>query len=158
MEIGKNLPTVALGAGWNYMNFDKGSPAASEKNFGMVFVNVAVPISGWWGGAHAVKKQKLQLQKAENDRRNAEELLLIQMQQLRNEVDEAMFRVQLSVKTVDVALENVRLNEDYYKAGTSLLSDLLDAQNALQQAHDKHTEAVTDYRVKLARYRQAVGE
>jgi outer membrane protein TolC len=158
MEIGKNLPTVALGAGWNYMHFDKGSPLASEKNSGMVFVNVSVPISGWWGGSHAIKKQKLQLKKAENDKRDAVELLLIQMQQLRNEVDEAMFRVQLSVKTIDVALENVRLNEDYYKAGTSLLSDLLDAQNALQQAHDRHTEAVTDYRVKLAKYKQGTRE
>jgi outer membrane protein TolC len=155
MEIGKNLPTVAVGAGWNYMSLDKGSPMASKNGFGMGFASVSVPLSGWWGGSHAVKKQRIQVQIAENNKRNAEEMLLLQMQQLWNELEEATLQIQLSEKTIVAALENVRLNDDYYKAGTSLLTDLLDAQNTLQQARDQHTEAITVYRVKLAKYRQA---
>jgi outer membrane protein TolC len=158
MAKGKNLPTVAVGVGWNYMNFDKGSPMASNNNFGMGFATVSVPLSGWWGGSHAIKKQKMQVQIAENNKRNAEEMLLIQMQQLRNELEETMLQVQLSEKTIVSALENVRLNEDCYKAGTSLLIDLLDAQNSLQQARDLNIEALTAYRIKLAKYRQATGE
>ena len=157
METGKHLPTVAVGAGWNYMNFDKGGAMPMENNFGMIFATVAVPITDWWGGAHAIKRQKLQLQIAENDKRNAEELLLIQMQQLRYDVEEAVQQVQLADKAIASALENVRLNTDYYESGTGLLTDLLDAQNALQQARDQHTEAVTLYYIKLARYRQATG-
>ena len=155
METGKLLPTVAVGAGWNYTNFDKGSPLASKKDFGMVFATVSVPLTDWWGGSKAIKKQKLQVKIAENDKRNAEEMLLIQMQQLRNDVEEAAQQIQLADKAITSALENVHLNSDYYKAGISLLADLLDAQNALQQARDQRTEAITVFCVKLARYKLA---
>ena len=158
METGKHLPTVAIGAGWNYFSFDKGSPMAMKNDFGMLFATVAVPISDWWGGSHAIKKQKIQVMIAENEKRNNEELLLIQMQQLWNDVEEAAQQVQLADKSVASALENVRLNTDYYEAGTGLLTDLLDAQNALQQTRDQCTEAVTDFYLKLAKYRQATGQ
>jgi len=158
METGKYLPTVALGAGWNYMNFDRGSSHAMNMDFGMVFAMVSVPISDWWGGSRAIKKQKIQVRMAENDKRDAEEMLLIQMQQLRNDVEEAAQQVFIADKTIAVALENVRLNSDYYEAGTALLTDLLDAQNSLQQARDQHTEAVTVYCIKSAKYKQATGQ
>jgi len=157
METGKNLPTVAVGAGWNYLNFDKGGMMPMKNDFGMVYATVSVPISDWWGGSRAVKKQQIQVQIAQNDKRNAEEMLLIQMQQLRNEVEEAALQIQLADKAITSALENVRLNSDYYEVGTGLLTNLLDAQNALQQARDQRTEAVTVYCVSLAKYRQAAG-
>jgi outer membrane protein TolC len=158
MKTGENLPMVAVGAGWNYFSFDKGGLMPMKNDFGMVFGTVAVPISNWWGGSHAVKKQKLQVQIAENDKRNAEEMLLIQMQQLWNELEEAYAQMQLAGRGVDTALENVRLSDDYYHAGTGLLTELLDAQNSLQQARDQHTEAATGYRMKLSKYRQATGQ
>ena len=158
METGKHLPNVAVGAGWNYVNFDKGSHNETDMNFGMVFATVSVPITDWWGGLKAVKKQKTQVKIAQNDKRNASELLLIQMQQLRNDVDEAIQQVQLADKAIVSALENVRLNSDYYEAGAGLLTDLLDAQTALQQARDQRTEAITAFCMKLARYRMATGQ
>ena len=84
-------------------------------------------------------------------------MLLIQMQQLRYEVEEAALQVQLADKAIAAAHENLRLNTDYYEAGTSLLTDLLNAQNALQQTRDQRIEAVTVFCMKLARYRQATG-
>jgi outer membrane protein TolC len=129
-----------------------------KQDFGMVFAMVSVPITDWWGGSKAIKRQKIQVQIAENDKRNAEEMLLIQMQQLRNDVEEAVQQVQLADKAIVSALENVRLNADYYEAGTALLTDLLDAQNALQKTRDQRTEAITMYCMKLARYKQATGQ
>ena len=155
MKTGENLPTVAVGAGWNYFSFDKGGLMPMKNDFGMVFGTVSVPISNWWGGSHAVKKQKLQVQIAENDKRNAEEMLLIQMQQLWNELGEAYAQMQLAERGIATALENVRLCDDYYQAGTGLLTDLLDAQNSLQSARDQHTEAATGYRMTLSKYKQA---
>ena len=158
MKVGENLPTAAVGVAWNYFNFDKGGLMPMKNDFGMGFATISLPISNWWGGTHAVKKQKINLQIAENDKHNAEEMLLIQMQQLWNEMEEASLQVQLSDKAIASALENVRLNADYYEAGTGLLTDLLDAQSALQQARDQHTEATTSYRMKLSKYKQATGQ
>jgi outer membrane protein TolC len=158
MKIGEHLPTVAVGAVYNFYSFDRGNPMAMKNDFGMVFATVSIPISAWWGGSHAIRRQKLNVTMAENSKRDAEEMLLIQMQQLWNELEEAHLQTQLAEKAISVAMENVRLNSDYYKAGTTTLTDLLDAQSALQHARDQHTDAVIGYRLRLSKYRQATGQ
>ena len=70
---------------------------------------------------------KLQVKAAEYSRQNANELLLVQMRKLWNELEESYKQVKLSEESIATAEENVRLNTDYYKAGTVTLSDLLDA-------------------------------
>ena len=55
ITIGKNLPTVALGGGYYYENL-----MDRDHTFWMGFATVSIPISGWWGGSHDIKKQKLQ--------------------------------------------------------------------------------------------------
>ncbi|KAA6306955.1 hypothetical protein EZS27_041379, partial [termite gut metagenome] len=106
-------------------------------------------------GSHAIKKKKLEVQAAENTKQNTAELLLLQMQRLWDELNEVYQQVQLAQKSIAVAEENVRLNEDHYHAGISILSDLLDAQNLLQQSRDQYTEAATGYLLKMSEYKQA---
>jgi outer membrane protein TolC len=154
MEVGKNLPTVAIGVGYNYMAFDKGRQTESDDHFGMAFATVSVPLSGWWSGSHAIKKKKLAVQSAENTKQHNAELLTLQMQRLWDELNEAYQQVALAQKSIAVAEENERQNEDRYREGVSILSDLLDAQNLLQQSRDQYTEAVAGYYLKMAEYKQ----
>jgi outer membrane protein TolC len=65
--------------------------------------------------------------------------------------------VKLAEEAVAEATENLRLNEDYYKAGTVTLTDLLDAQSFLQQTRDRYTESITVYRFKRSNYLQVTG-
>jgi outer membrane protein TolC len=154
METGKNLPNIAVGAGYQHMNFDRHIAGNGMKNnFGMLFATVSVPITDWWGGSHAVKRKKLERQAAENSRRDNTGLLLIQMQQIRNELNEAYTQVQLSLKSISVAEENSRMSNDSYNAGITTLSDLLEARNLLQQAHDQYVEALTQYYIKSAEWK-----
>ena len=152
MKIGEYMPQVAVGAGYmyNYL-MDKNS------SFGILYATVSVPISGWWGGSHAIKKQKLNEKMAENTKQNNSELLIIQMQQLWNELEEAYKQVNLAEKSVQSSSENLRLNNDFYKAGTVALNDLLDAETLLQQSRDQNTEARVNYLVKKTKYLQATG-
>ena len=157
MKQGENLPTVAVGLGYNYFNMDMRKESQMDNNFGMVFASVTIPISGWWGGSHAVKKQRIEVQKAENTRQQNGEMLLVQMQQIWNELEEAYQQLKIAEQSISLAEENMRHNTDYYNAGTSILSDLLDAQNLLQQSHDQYTDAATEYQIKISQYRQATG-
>lgn len=152
LKVGQYLPTVGIGAGYMYHDLlDKDRP------FGMVFATVAIPISDWWGGSHAIRKQKLQVKAAEYSRQNANELLLVQMRKLWNELEESYKQVKLLEESIATAEENVRLNTDYYKAGTVTLSDLLDAQSLLQQSRDQYTGDYTAYLIKRTEYLQATG-
>ena len=153
MTIGQNLPTVGVGVGYNYHNlFNKG------RSFGMVFATVNVPISDWWGGSHAIKRKKIEQQKAEEQLDDNSELLKIRMQNAWNGVQESYQQLLLAQRSIEQAEENLRLNRNYYNAGTSKMSDLLQAQLLYQQAQDKRTDAFSDYQNKLLEYKHSVGQ
>ena len=86
------------------------------------------------------------------------ELLKIRMQKAWNDVEEARQQLVISRRSIEQAEENLRLNRNYYKAGTSTMSNLLEAQLLYQQARDKHTDAQADYQNKLLEYRQSTGQ
>jgi outer membrane protein TolC len=153
MEIGKTLPTVGVGAGYNYHNL-----LDNNHSFAMVFATVSVPISDWWGGSHAIKRKKIAQQQAEEQLANNSELLKIRMQNAWNNVEESRQQLQIAQRSIEQAKENLRLNRDYYKAGTSKMSDLLEAQLLYQQSLDRRTDAYADYQNKLIEYRQATGQ
>ena len=67
------------------------------------------------------------------------------MQKAWNDVEEARQQLVISRRSIEQAEENLRLNRNYYKAGTSTMSNLLEAQLLYQQARDKHTDAQADY-------------
>ena len=54
--------------------------------------------------------------------------------------------------------ENLRLNRDYYRVGTTKMTDLLFAQEQYQQARDRYTDAYADFQTKQLEYRQATGQ
>ena len=153
MEIGKNLPTVGVGAGYNYHNL-----LDNNHSFAMVFATVSVPISDWWSGSHAIKRKKIEQQKAEEQLADNSELLKIRMQNAWNNVEESHQQLQIAQRSIEQAEENLRLNRDYYKAGTSKMSDLLEAQLLYQQSLDRRTDAYADYQNKLLEYRQSTGQ
>ena len=153
MEIGKNLPTLGIGAGYNYHNL-----LDNNHSFGMVFATVSVPISDWWGGSHAIKRKKIAQQQAEEQLADNSQLLKIRMQNAWNNVEESRQQLLITQRSIEQAEENLRLNRNYYKAGTSKMSDLLEAQLLYQQSLDHRTDAFADYQNKLLEYRQATGQ
>ena len=153
MAIGQQLPSVAVGAGYNYHNL-----LDNDHTFAMVYATVSVPISDWWGGSHAIKRRKIEQQKAEEQLIDNAELLQIRMQNARNSVVEATEQLTIAQRSIQQAEENLRLYRNYYRAGTCTMSNLLEAQMLYQQALDKYTDAYADLQNKQLEYRQSIGQ
>ena len=153
MTVGQNLPSVAVGAGYNYHNL-----LENDHTFGMVFATVSVPITDWWGGSHAIMRKKIEYQKAVDEQHDKAQLLQIRMQNAWNNVEEARQQLDIAKRSIEQAEENLRLNRNFYHAGTSKMSDLLEAQLLYQQSLDRRTDAYADYQNKLLEYRQATGQ
>lgn len=152
MSVGKNLPSVAVGGGYMYDNLmDK------DHSFWIGFATVSVPLSGWWGGSHDMKKHKLQVRNAENQFADQSQLLIIRMQNTWNDLTDAYKQIEIAVESIGQATENLRLQTDYYHAGTCTMSDLLEAQTLYQQSRDKYVESYARYEVKKREYLQATG-
>ena len=124
----------------------------------MVFATVSIPISEWWGGSYAIRRKKLAEQEAKEQLADNTEKLNIRMQKAWNDVVEAQSQMTLADRSVEQTAENLRIHRDTYQAGTSTMSDLLQAQLLYQQACDKKTDAFIDFQNAKTAYRHATGQ
>ena len=147
MELGKNLPTVAVGAGWYYHDL-----LDQNHNFGAVQIGVAVPISGWWGGAHALKRKSLALTNAEYERDDLSQKLMIEIRDKWNNLTAAHRKMEIEAEGIAQSAENFRLNAMYYEAGISTVADLLEAETSLKESREKYIAAYGAFRTACAAY------
>lgn len=152
MKRGEYLPTVGVGA--SYVNENL---LGKNTNHGIVFATVSIPITDWWGGSHALKKKRIEERKAINEKEDLSGQLVLKMQQTWNSLQEAEEQILLAQLAVTQSSENMRMNSDYYNAGTSPLSDLLDAQTFYRQSCNRLTTAQINYNLKLSEYLFATG-
>jgi outer membrane protein TolC len=150
LERGKLLPQLSIGASFSadhLMGYSHG---------GVGFVTLSIPISDWWGGSHAVKSKQIKLQNARYDFIDKSQKIDIHLKSLRLNMTEARNQIDIASKSIDQARESLRLNSSTYKAGTTLMSDFLSAQNALLQAETNYINAQADYNFKVSEYEQAI--
>jgi outer membrane protein TolC len=126
--------------------------------FGIGFVSVSVPISDWWGNSHSIRQKKLETRNATNQLADNSELLVIGMQKAWDDLEEAYRQLLIAHNSIEQSTENLRLNQNYYRAGTVTMSDLLDAQSLYQQSRDKYADAYAQLRIRAVEYRQATGQ
>ena len=153
MEIGKNMPSIGIGATYSHYNMAEGM----KNTFGMVFATVTVPISQWWGGAHAIKRRQIAEDVARQQLADNRQLLAIRIQKNRDDVNDAYKQLAIARKGIEQSEENLRLNRNFYQAGTVTMNNLLDAQQKYQQCRDRYIEAYAAWQIKIVEYEQSIG-
>ena len=147
LAVGANMPKLAIGGNLSESNLvSQWHPSAT------LFATLSIPITDWWGGSHAIKKSKLQLQVAKNNLEDNSELLMVRMKNSWDDVTTSYRRIDVARLSIDQSAENLRLNDLYYKAGTVTITDLLKSQTLYRQAHDRYIEAVGEYKVDVTKY------
>ena len=154
MKVGRNMPKVGVGANYNWNNFLNESGRGTD----ILFAFVHVPLSGWWGGSHAIKKEKLALEDAREQLKDNSQKLIIRMNSAWAAVETSHKKLLIAHDAVIQAEENLRLNKDYYRVGSTKMSDLLLAEQQYQQACDRYTDAYAAMQTKMLEYRQATGQ
>ena len=152
MERGKALPTVAGGASLLYQNL-----LDDDAVNGVVFASVTVPISDWWSNSYSTAKFDLKAQKAAIDEVENKNLIKVDIEAKWNSLNESYKQIEISRDAVAQAEENLRIQRDFYNAGTATLSNLLEAETLRQQAADSYSDAVTGYYTAVCAYLTATG-
>lgn len=152
MEIGSNLPSVALGAGWYYHDLLR-----QNHNFGSIQIAVDVPLTGWWTGAYAIKRRNLELTNAKNELEDLSEQLQIEMQDKWNNLTAAHRKMEIEKEGISQSEENLYLNRMYYEAGMCTLSDLLEAETNRKEAEDRYISAYGNFCTARSAYLIATG-
>ncbi|MES2267034.1 MAG: TolC family protein [Bacteroidota bacterium] len=153
IERGKLLPYFGVGAGYYQYNdiFKNTNPST------MVHATLSLPISDWWGGSYNLRKKQTQIDRAEYEKTDTDQKLLVMFQSYWNKLNENYNKILLAKQAIETAEENVRINKDQYQNGLSILSDLIDAQSLLQQSRDQYTEAYTGFLVARYLYLRETG-
>ncbi|MEE0869842.1 MAG: efflux RND transporter permease subunit, partial [Bacteroidaceae bacterium] len=157
MERGKHLPTVAVGLTVSNVGLgglSEGAKSMMETNTtnGMVFGTVSVPITSWWGGSHAIRREKLALQQSQNQLQDAREQLIIDIESSWSSLMEAYKQIDIAHTSVVEATENMRMSMDKYRSGTEILSTLLESQTLLRESMSRLASAQATYMTKRADY------
>ena len=152
LKRGEYLPKV--GVGYSYTSEDMISKRA---NHGVVFASVSIPLSGWWEGSHDIKRKKINERKVVHEKEYITGQLQLKMQQAWNSLVEAEQQIYLAESAVKQSAENLKINRDYYNAGTSQISDLLDAQSIHKNNLNRLINTQINYKLKLSEYLFATG-
>lgn len=147
---GEFLPTVSVSGGYMFQNM-----MGPSQNSLMGMLTVSIPIS--WKTKSTMRKQSLAVENATTQLNDGHDQLIIKMQAARNGLESAYQQALIAKTSIEQAAENLRLNENYYKAGISTMSDLLEAQALYQQSRDKYAEAYSTYEIKKTEYLLATG-
>ena len=91
---------------------------------------------------------------AENDRMEAREKLSIDIQSSWNNLQEAYKQIDIARASVTSARENLRMLRVFYSAGTTTMTDLLDAVTLFTQSESQLATACATYQIRVAEYRE----
>lgn len=152
MEVGNYLPEIGIGAGWVFHNIFR-----QNHNFGAVMVSVTVPISGWWGGSHNIKKKTLELENARTELTDLTQKLEIEISDCWDNLTGAYRKMELSSEDIAQSAENLRITAAYYEAGMNTISDLLEAQTLHVESQSGYISAYGSFMMSVSRYLEATG-
>lgn len=99
-----------------------------------------------------------QLDKEKERLREMEAVYRIELQSARNDLEVAAERIEISQKAIGQSEENLRINNDRYKAQVGTATDVVDAQTLLSQSKSDYYQALFDLQVARARVKRASGE
>ncbi len=154
MKRGEYLPSVAAGAALFRMDYYRGGDQRYQNS--AAFGVVSVPLD-LWGGAHAVKEQRLIETAAEERLKESGQYLLLDLESRLKDYDAAWRTVKLRQLAVEEASANSSEKKDGFDNGTEKLSDLLEALALEQQSRDALAEARAGYFDARAGLRLAMG-
>ncbi len=153
------LPRVGLAATYGYMDGLKvQNEKLLESSGSTVIAQITIPIFHWGEGYNKTASAKADLKIAENERDNLHQLMELEQQQYRLMLSDAMYRIQLTTKSLEQAEENMKVMNDRYELGLETISALLEAQAQWQKASAEQVESISEYRIAKVKYQKATGE
>lgn len=157
---GDRRPTVALQAYGltalgKRINFKDGG---NDLQAFVGMVSVSIPIFDWGGRKQKVKEQQYNAEAQKIELEETKELLGLEVQNAWLQLQQSVKRIALTQKSLTQAVENLRLNQDRFEAGTVLGDDVLEAQVLWQKANAEVIDAKAEYQINQAKYKKAIGQ
>lgn len=152
------LPHIALTGG--YMISNPNVWNGFQRNFTGVWnvgVLVQVPVWNWGDGAYKVRAAKATANIAQMNLDDTREKVHLQITQSQFKVKEAQKKLNMALKNIASAEENLRCANLGFKEGVMEVTDVMAAQTAWQQAQSQKIDAEIDVKLTQVGLNKALG-
>lgn len=122
-----------------------------------VGVTLQVPLWNWFEGAYRVRAGKVATAIAQIEMADAEEKINLQVAQSRFKVNEASKRLEMSIKNLANAEENLRCANVGFREGVMESTEVMAAQTAWQAAQAAKIDAEIDVKLSHVNLKKALG-
>ena len=141
------IPTVAFVAGYK-KNWDAGATQPEDTVFlgGQLSWNIGFD---WGKTAFDIKQSKHKKVQTKLENAATKKQLSLQLTQLENDVEIKAIAIEISKREIESAEENLRIEEDKYKAKMTTETDLLNASVSLRSAKLNLLTALYEHEVAL---------
>lgn len=152
------LPQIGLSASYNYLHgIDVNDNTLLDNGNFTALLNVSVPLFHFGERKNKVNAAKSKLLETQMEQQDMNEKMLLELAQAANNLDEAALELNIAVRSLEQAEENMRVSRSQYDAGMETLSDHLEAQTLWQQAYERRVDAAYQLYLAYVAYQKAAG-
>jgi len=123
----------------------------------MLAAQVSIPIFQWGQGKKKMQAAQLKVQQAETDLQHTNDLINLEVMQVKVQVEEAYERILLAQKSVDEAEESLDETRASFEVGLNTTTDLLNSQAKWQESKAQLIQAVANFEVLKTKWKSVTG-
>jgi len=149
------LPTVGVSAQYaNYWLRDLYETADFQP---MLAAQVSIPIFQWGQGKKKMRAAQLKVQQVETNLQNTNDLINLEVMQVKVQVEEAYESIRIAKKSVAEAKESLDETRASFDVGLNTTAELLSSQAKWVETKAKLIEAVANFEILKTRWQSVTG-
>ena len=152
------LPKAGVMANYGYLNgLRLNNEKLVDRASFYAIASVNIPIFQWGEGRNKIRAAKTERDVFQLQRDDISEQMELELAKAVDKCDESVLEVQLTIRALEQAQENMKVSGDQYNVGMESLADYLEAQTVWQRAWTEHINAKTRQRLYHTYYLKAAG-
>jgi outer membrane protein TolC len=149
------LPRIGISAGYSsyYVKDLVEDPGFSPSIAGQI----SIPIFQWGQGKHKQDAAELRIKQAQTTLENTNDLISLEVQQVKIQVEEAYQSIQIAKKNIAEAQESLDETKASFEVGLNTTTDVLNAQAEWQSANSQLINALAQFEILQTTWQKVTG-
>jgi outer membrane protein len=158
-------PTLSLTAGYNYIGqgpempwFKKPKDGVYWSDYSAIGLNLNIPIFTGFGTRAKVRQADVEIRTLQEDMKDTKLSLDLDYRNAMTQINNNLVTIENQKQNMRLAAEILSNTKNNYLQGLASLTDLLDAENANQEAQNNYSTAVLNYKIAEVSLIKSKGE
>ena len=118
---------------------------------------ITIPLFHWGEGKHKQDAAKLKIMQTQTDLENTNEMISLEVQQVKIQLEEAYESIEIAKKNIKEAEESLEETKASFEVGLNTTTDLLNAQAQWQAANSRLIEALAQFEILQTSWQKVTG-